>query len=100
MRTCGNCGWFKRVGKRTEKTNHVFCGALPVLNARRVEEATACAFWKPRKDWREETCGTCEFRDERRGCRVAQPQEDDGYGYPKVEAPHPACAKWMPREDE
>ncbi len=97
MRTCGNCRWLNPPESRKDECYPV-CFATPTSSFKTREiGCCACTLWKPKQDWREETCGTCEFQgkpypDCRERC-LRHPSvviaEDDHY----------ACAEWMPREE-
>jgi hypothetical protein len=91
MRTCGNCGWIPD-GKSV-------CYAWGEGRlAEKKDMWSACALWRPKQDWRDETCGTCEFYIDG-DCRAGPPVV---YGdrYPSPQRQCPACAEWMPREGE
>ncbi len=92
MRTCGTCSWLDHT--ITNEYRQCRCDAAP-QHVYRACDRKACALWKPKQDWRNETCGTCEFfedDDEGARCRRAP-------GVP-ARGPQRACAEWMPHEDE
>ena len=91
MRTCGNCGW-----TRDSEGYSDFCLAAPGRECLPVTRVCpACTLWKPRKDWRGETCGPCEFlRGAKFRCRRSGPNAKAVY------TRDPACAEWMPKEGE
>lgn len=86
-RACGNCGWAKTVDVIPGET---LCKAWGETR-RRHPKWEACALWKSEKDWRGETCGTCEFRGGD-SCWC-------GPGTRDAPVRQHACTEWMPREE-
>ena len=89
MRTCGDCGW------RSDDVHEPGWGECTgtLWDSKRHFDWRRCFNWKPKRDWRDETCGTCEFQH-----KVV---ERCFRGPGSLSAPdlHPACAEWRPREE-
>ncbi len=72
------------------------CRALsPNDESRRAKSWPACVHWKPKQNWRKETCGTCEFYE--------NPKQSSGWcrrraGAGERDRADNACADWMPGE--
>ena len=85
MRTCGDCGWLE-IGSMQS-----LCLALPRVEI--LRDPRVCAHWKPAQDWRDETCGTCEFRIEGECYRHGGDMKHES------QQSWRACAEWMPKEE-
>ena len=91
MRTCGECRWWECKADAIGECYATPGESKPFM----VETHPACVFWKSRRDWCTETCGTCNYLIDPE-CRHSPAQSV----HPEWDSAGAACSKWMPKEDE